>query len=399
VPAIVQDFQQHAQRLRLLDRDSNKRELTLDLYRNTQHRESSRFLHRLDYLEIPFGRFVAGPDFVTGAGLDRMQEHWQVAWTPAVDSRLIETSSLGPTVLDACMTRLQEHLAALENTGQGRSAGIAVEMLARACRLGLHDHVDRIVPLIDRCLAEDPSLYSVVKGLSQLELLLQAREPLEAPQLEGLPRLIEAAYHRACRLLQDVATCPDDAVEAILESLRLLREILGGDRGTIELDVELFHRSLGRVIEHPPSQAQPAMVGAAAGILYGSGVLPEAELIRVVIGFLGGAGEPRRTSGILRGLLATSREILWQVVELLQAIDTQVATWDEPAFLEVLPDLRLSFTALTPREVVRAADEVAQMHGEKHFGEIVHMDLEETEVRLALEVTQQVREVLRADGL
>ena len=157
----------------------------------------------------------------------------------------------------------------------------------------------------------------------------------------------------------------------MVRALRSLREVLAGAKGD-ELDPELFRHGLRRVIEHPADKAQAVVVGAAAGILYGEGLLSEEALIRVVAGYLGGAvRDPRRTCGILRGLLATAREIAWQVNEVIRAIDAEFRSWDEKTFLEALPELRLAFTDLTPREVARVADHVAGVHGEKTLGELV----------------------------
>jgi hypothetical protein len=128
--------------------------------------------------------------------------------------------------------------------------------------------------------------------------------------------------------------------------------------------------------------------------------LSEEELVRVARGYLGGTpGEARKSIDVLRGLLATAREAAWQVVELIRAIDAQFRAWDERTFLQALPELRLAFTGLTPREVAKVADHVAKMHGESSLGELVHTDLAEGEIHFALAVTQRVREALKADGL
>jgi hypothetical protein len=405
VPPIVADFQREARRLRLPIDTIERREMALDLYRNANHRQISRLFHRLNLLAAPFAVFVAGPDFVQGQGLDLMQEHWQVCWSPGTESALIEASVFGPTVEEASAAKLRQQIARLEDEGQGRSTAAAVALLVRACRLGLHAQAASLVPLIDVHIAGDPSFPSVVSGLSQLELLSHSREPLEATHLTAVPRLTTTAYRRACRLVQDLAGCPDEAVDPVMDALRTLREVLAGstrsDRPEEErLDPDLFHQGLRRVIDQPPSGAQAAVVGAAAGILYGEGQLSEEELVRLTRGYLGGtAAEARKSTGILRGLLATAREAAWQVVELVKAIDAQFRAWDEKTFLGALPDLRLAFAGLTPREVSRVADHVAQMHGETSLGELVHMDLDEAEVRFALEVTRRVREALRSDGL
>jgi hypothetical protein len=400
VPPIVADFLREARRLRLPVEAVERRELALDLYRNARHREMSRFFHRLDLLGAPFAQFMGGPDFVQGTGLDLMQERWQVCWSPATESALIEASAFGPTVEEAAAARLRQMIAGLEDEGQGRSTQAAVTLLVRACRLGLHAQAESIVPLIDVHIAGDPALPSVAAGLAQLELLAHSREPLEATHLTAVPRLMSAAYVRACRLLDDIATCPDDTVEPTLGALLALREVLSAKPQAADLDADLFHQALLRVTGHPPAQAQAAVVGAAAGALYGEGKLSEEGLVRVTRGYLGAAlTDPRKATGILRGLFATAREAAWQVVELVRAIDAQFSAWDEKTFLEVLPELRLAFTDLTPREIARVAEHVAHMHGAEGLGELVHTDLDEGEVRFALAVTQRVRDALRADHL
>jgi hypothetical protein len=401
-PPIVADFLQEARRLRLPVDSVERKDMTLDLYRNARDRHISRLFHRLNLLGAPFATFQGGPDFVQGQGLDLMQERWQVCWSPATEGALIEVSVYGPTVEEAAGARLRQDIARLEDEGQGRSAAAAVTLLVRACRLGLHAQAASMVPLIDVHVAGDPSFASVVSGLSQLELLAHAREPLEAESLTAVPRLAAAAYLRACRLLDDVAGCPDEAVEGILGALRTLREVLAGARPAEDapLDAELFRQGLRRVVDAPPAKAQAAVVGAAAGILYGEGQLSEEELVRITRGYLGGtAADPRKSTAVLRGLLATAREAAWQVAGLIRALDEQFSSWDEKTFFDALPELRLAFTSLTPREISRVAEHVAHVHGGAELGDLVHTDIEEVEMVFAVALTRQVRQALRADGL
>lgn len=397
MPPIVEDFRQQARLLRLPVEAVEKRDVVLDLYRDARDRRVSRLFHRLDLLGVPFAGFRGGPDFVHGQGLDRMQEQWQVCWSPTTESTLIEASIFGPTVAEAAGARLRQELARLADEGQGRSTAAAVALLIRACRLGLHEQAQDLVALIDVHIAEDPSLPSVVSGLSQLELLTRSREPLEAAHLTALPRLITEVYHRACRLLPDIVTCPDELVDPIIGALRSLREVLASET---TLDADLMYQGLRQVLEHPPDRTQAAIVGAAAGILYGEGILSETALVQLARGYLGGATtEARKSCAIVRGLLATAREIAWQVTDIICAMDAQFRSWDETTFLEILPELRLAFADLTPREIARVADHVTGIHEGMDLGDLVHMDLDEGEVRYALEVTHLVRASLRADGL
>ncbi len=328
-----------------------------------------------------------------------MQEHWRVCWSPGTGPvRLVEAAVFGATVEEAAAARLRQHIAKLAEDGEGRNTAAAVRLLVRACRLGLHRQASDIVPLIDVQIAEDPAFASVVSGLSQLELLARSREPLEATHLTAVPQMMTAAYQRACRLAGDLANCPDEVVDAALGALRGLREILAS--GSAEFDAELFHGALRRIVTQSPTRGQPAVIGAAAGILYGEGVWTEDDLVRLMRGSLGGtAADPRKSCGLLRGLLATAREVAWQVAEVARVLDTQFRAWDEQAFLSSLPELRLAFADLTPREIARVAEHVTALHGGAELGELVHPDVDEGSLQLALEVTRRVRESLREDRL
>ena len=238
----------------------------------------------------------------------------------------------------------------------------------------------------------------MVGGLAQLELLAKSREPLEAGHLTALPELAGIAYRRACFLIQALPGCPDEAVEPSIRALQSLREVLGGDDG--RLDRDLFHQALRTIVDLPGDRGQTAVVGAAAGVLYGEGRMADGELVRLGAGFLGGtSSDPRRSAGFIRGLLATAREVAWQVAGLLKSLDERFRGWDDDSFLGVLPELRLAFADLTPREIAGVAEAVSGLHGGAALTGLVHGDVSEADALLAADVARRVRASLRADGL
>ncbi len=399
VPPIVEDFHREARRLKLPVDSAEKKELALDLYRDARHRavNASSLLHRLDLLGSPFAQYEGGPDFAAGTGLELMQEHWQVRWSPGAESSLVEAAVYGPTVEEAAGSKLREEVAKLEASGLGRNTAEAVGALVKACRLGLHRHAAALTELVSKFAAEDPSFVSLVAGLTQLELLGRSREPLEATHLTTLPDLAMAAYLRACYLAADLVNCPNELVEPGVKGLQSLREALAGES---RFDPELLHLALRSIIAAPPDRGQTAVIGAAAGILFGEGRLSEGELVGLAMGFLGStSSDPRRGAGFVRGLLATAREVAWQVAGVVEAIDARFGGWDDESFLNVLPELRLAFADLTPREVAQVADAVAGLHGGEELRGLVRHDLSEQDALLAVEITRRVRESLTADGL
>lgn len=402
LPAIVDDFRREASRLRIALDSIEQRPRTLDLYKKPRHRELSRFFHRLDLLGAPFASFDGGPDFVQGTGLELMQEHWRLRWSPGVEAALIEVSIYGPTIESAAAAKLDEAISLAEQHGRGRSAEYAVELLIRACRLGLHQRLGRITRALEACLHEDHSFRSVVVAMSQLDLLRSAREPLGAHHLNQLPALVGTCYVRAIALLGDLGACPDEGVASAVDAMRALRECVSANaqRGEEErLDSDILFDALQRVITGSDN-SQPAIVGAAAGLLYLEGHLDVEALMRLVSGHLASTdSDPRRRCGVVRGLLATAREIAWQTNEMLVALDDQFSRWEEREFTSALPELRLAFADLAPLEIARVAERVAAHHGGVDLGELVLTDVSEAEAMFAAEITRLVREQLADDEL
>lgn len=398
-PPLVEDFRRTARKMRLSIEDSLRRKSSLDLYRKTVHRQVSRFFHSLTFLEVPFANLAAGPDFVKGSGLERIYEHWTYQWTPQTESQLVEASIYGATIQDAAASRLIRTIVELEDIGQGRSAAIAVGMLVHACRMGLHQHTGRLLALIAQQVGEDPAIASLAGALNQLVLLWQSREPLEAHRLAEIPQLIRAAYERACYLLQDLASTPDDAAEQALQSIESIRDALhASNRVGQSLDKELFWVPLSRAIEQ--SKGPALLIGGASGLLHEEGRLNEPELLKNMAGYLNAtSANAGQSTGFLIGLLRTCRELAWRQPALVSSVESMLAGWSEEEFIARIPHLRLAFANLTPRETDLVAGAVAQLHGGQPLGLISRSELTEVETIQALRLNLTVTKALEDDGL
>lgn len=229
-PPIVDDFHRVCRRLKLPGDSIEPRQLTLDLYRQPRQREISRVLHRLSLLGVSYGSYLAGPDFVHGHDLDRMTEEWRVQWSSATESSLIEVAVYGSSLEEAAIHKLLESIGQLEQEGSGRSTALTANLLIKACQMGLHQHAGRLLHLIERFVADDPDLSSVTSGMSQLSLLQDSREPLEAMQLTEVPHLIQLCFQRSCELVRETYHCPKDAVDTMIRSFGVIREIVARQR-------------------------------------------------------------------------------------------------------------------------------------------------------------------------
>jgi hypothetical protein len=393
-PALVRDT---LERLRLLRLDTDATEpknLTLDLYRNPAHRRTSRALHGLRLLGVPFADHVAGPDFVRGSGLARLQERWSYLWSPVTEGVLAERSLLGSTLPEAVQSRFGKLLE--EATGEGRVPGSveAASLLAQGAVVGLHDRLDPVVAIVREALAAETSFVSAVAATGSLALLEEGREPLEATRLTSLPELVAAGYARCLYLAADLHG-DEQPADDVATSLSRLRELLASPSGAA-LDAEPYWER----IEHLRRHHDKTLVrGAASGLASTAGRLSLEDLARDIAGHLASSMPPAEAAGFVRGLFATARETVWQASGLVEQLDGRLTGWDQSTFLTALPDLRLAFADLTPRETDRVAELVAALHGGRRPDVAVRRDIDEHTIAVHAAASQLVVEALERDGL
>jgi hypothetical protein len=393
-PPLVRDFSWRARRQRLKIDDTEPRKLVLDLYRRPAHRLTSRLLHSLVILGVPFATRTAGPDFVAGVGLDRLQEHWQYAYSAATEAALAEASVSGVTVPLATAHRFAARLDAMKADGQAKSALTGARLLTQACVLGLHDHLPIILAVLRASVIDDAAFDSVVGAATTLGLLWEAREPLEARELDELPALLHAAYERATYLGRELRGRQCDPAIAV-RSLSQLRELLVSVAGRT-LDPEVYWTMVDDLQTHHDA----ALVrGAATGLRYAAGRIDDAALGVTLDGHFRGLLPPPEAVAFLRGLLMTAREVAWQQPALVVILEALVREWSEAEFIAVLPELRLAFSAMTPKETDRIAEAVARLHGADDLGPLVHREIDEPTMQQHLAVSRALADVLASDGL
>ena len=106
VAPLLQDVQAFCRQWQLPERPLPAKRRELDLYRSERHRQISRGLQRLRFLEVPYATREAGPDFVAGTELQRVRESWSLAWQLETATRLTELSRYGASLEEAAINSL-----------------------------------------------------------------------------------------------------------------------------------------------------------------------------------------------------------------------------------------------------------------------------------------------------
>jgi len=399
-PPLVETVRATARRLGFELELASRKKRELDIYRSVRHRQASRFLHAMTFLETGFGARVSGPDFLSGYSEDLLFETWTVAWSPMVEARLIELSPIGDTIGAVAVALLQKRIAELREGAQGRGASAAIHLLFTVCQIGVQDRAGTILPLIETEIAADADLASVTRALSELFVLWRARNVLGMVGSGEVERLIGVAYRRALYLLGDLKDTKEERLKEVLWGLATLRQVVNSVRQeTASVDTQLFTEAVERRLD---DALAPALAGAVAALAYLAGVRDAGFLVGHVRGHLGGAyADAADNVAALNGMVAIAPELLWRVPEVLGAIDGLIAALDDERFVAQLPHLRLAFSALNPRETDEVAARIAARHdadGEALQAPVVY-GMGEEELRANLGLSEKVRASLAADGL
>ncbi|TBZ06423.1 DUF5682 family protein [Rhizobium leguminosarum] len=401
-PPLVEAVRSRARALGFRIEDGTERNRLLDIHRKPRHLAASRFLHVMTLLGTGFGRCLRGPDWAGGVATDVLFEEWTYRWSPAVESRLVALSIDGDTVERAADAILARRVQALGEEGQARNAHAAIRLLMIAAQAGLARSCGALIAAIGPAVATDPDFGRVAVCLSMLDNLQRGRKALGFAGMPGPDELRLIAYRRAIDLLPDLETARDEDVPRYVDALATLNEIAEAGaqarEGEQPLDLDLLDEGVAALID---ADLAPRAAGAVAAIGHMSGRLSAEALATRVIGPLQfSVGEPPARVEALAGLLAVQPALLKRTPALLERLDLVLAGFDEADFIEVLPALRLAFTALAPDETDALAAVIAQAKGsDLDLAPRFSGGLTEAEMLANARLNASFAELMQADGL
>ncbi len=396
-PPLVEDARARARAHRIDVSDGSQRRRKLDIRRKPAHLATSRFLHAMTLLDTRFAARETGPDYLNNARTELLFEEWSYAWSPQVESRLVELSTLGDRIPTAALNHIWRTRARMGQDGRAHDLDLLVQLFERGLLAGLGAELAPYLVEMGAVLANHGTFDSAAMALRRLCSLSSAKGPLALPEALDPAPAVDAAYGRILYLADTLPQTPEDEIAPRLDAIRLVAELLRGPDGA-SLDAALFDDAMERVVT---SKAPPEILGAVLAALTLSGRAQPATLLGALDGNMAGAVlDQAARIGVLRGVLHTAPSLLWQIDALLARIDNFLQGLDETEFIDLLPHLRLAFTALNPREADRLAEMIARQHG-LQTGAItarVH-SATEADLKAGLALDKALRASLAADGL
>ena len=402
-PALLQNTYQQAKSHRFQLDDTLAKNRKLDIYRKPNHSQISRFLHLLHFLDVPFAERLSGPDFIHGTGLDLLFEEWRYAWTPMVEAHLLELAEQGDNLSALALNKLLLSQQQRQEQGIPPSAAHTAQLLAQACRLGLHQQLHHLQQQLEQHIESDAHLASLIAAAQQLFYLWHGRQLLQLPE-QPLQHSIMLAIQQAYYRLDQLYDTHEDKIDDNLNLLKQLHQLISNisDKFTHIDGNELRHQFYRAIDPAKLSELNLLKLRGAIDTLsfldkrHSQHQLQQHIQQAFALGSL-----PEYAVQYLQGMFHIAPEIFVQSHVAIQCLHQLVKQWEEDTFIAILPDLRFIFSQLTPKQSQIIADKIAQytdLAPHLHLDQ-VHLDISESEMLYGAHLNQQLKQMLQHDGL
>ena len=350
-PPLIADFQKQCETFKLKYASVTPHEADVQLFSGEKGPALSRFFHRMEYLGTDFCNMLKGPDLHRSRDRSRVREQWRYRRTPKVDAVLIDHTTDGFTIEEACV-----NTAARALMYRRRSADAA--QTAVDCFLMGVDMTDEQQRLIDAMIAADGDFFSLGEGLGCFARLHELRELYNISDNSSYGHM-DSCMGKLMSALPAMANVPsenaDDTVKVIRRMFSLTGGVMAHWRDTLE--EELLTLTAAR-------DKQAEVYGAAMGLLYAMDHSRRGETENAMRGYLKGSSEVRKQgAAFLKGLFSTAGDIMLADDSFIRMTDELLTSLSHLDFLEILPSMKLAFGYFTPSEIREIARSAAALHG------------------------------------
>ena len=353
VPPLVADFEKQCESFRLKYTSVIPQEADVPLFLGERGLALSRFLHRVYYLETGFAKLEKGPDLHRGRDRSRVRELWKYRRTPQVDASLIDHTTDGFTIEEACT-----NIAARSLTERRRccdAAQTAIDCFLMGIPLSEHQKA-----LLDDIVSGDGDFFSVGEGIRCFARLCDLQELYEFEDSSSFA-CMEKCMAKLITSLPLMANVPEDCAGDVVDIMRLMFSLTGSMLADFR---DIFEGALFTVADS--RDKTPEVYGAAMGLLYALDPSRRGDAEDAMRGYLQGSEKVRmQGADYLKGLFCTAGDIVLADDSFLCMTDELITGFDREDYLEILPSMRLAFSYFTPSEIRSIAKSVAELHGVK----------------------------------
>lgn len=400
-PALVANTYQKAQYFRFKLDDTLPKTRKLDTYRKPLHRQISQFMHLLYFLEVGFGQFMAGADFVSGTNLDLLFEEWRYAWTPSVEARLIELSETGNDLAIIATQKLLNEKTHLTKTGTPLSANDCAKLFAKACKMGLKSQMTAFNQELKTHLHSDYKLTSLIGATAQLFYLWQGRALIDIDS-DLLKDNMMIGIRQSIYCLNTLYDTTPENTDEHLTALIRLNELIKNTAISFNLGDEFLNAFYDNISHDELIKlGLYSLAGALYAMAYLDNKIGNDDLQNAIITAFATGTLPSDSVLYLQGIFKVTPEYFIGSPIAIHALNELIKRWNNELFLSLLPDLRFIFSTLTPRQSQEIAKRIAHYTGLSDDDEVFYTDLSisENEMMYGVQLNEKLTQLLNNDCL
>ena len=315
---------------------------------------ASYLLHRLNILNIPWGKQKRGSQFK----ISSYGEYWKLKWLPDYSIRIIEAGMWGNTVAEAATAWLIHQAVDATDLSQ-------LALWLDEC---LKADLEKPLPVLAARIQEQAALvHDILRLIDALGPLVEISRygDLRQTEIASVTQLIHELVPRICIGLPPTAmSVSDELAHSIFERLIEMNRLVGLlDKKEF---AENFLDAISSLSENP--QVHPLLQGTASRLLFDKGVHEAAKAIHFQ---LSANQEPSRSAQWVEGFLYGSGLLLLHYPPLWNALDKWVDGLSMEQFIDLLPILRRTFSRFSAAERSKMLELARKGHwAQKNIGVI-----------------------------
>lgn len=355
VPPIIEDFNNICKKYKIGTTSTISKELTLSFYAKDRHKEISRFLHRLSYLQIPFATMKKGPNLQLKKDKNLIREIWSYKWSENVYATLIDKSVYGQTIEDAAGVYVENELKKQLNAKE------TAVIYTHVFEMGLEKYANIVASRLKEVILSDNDFFSLADALSYFEMLLKM-SPLYSFNVD-IEDIIKVTVRKVISILHLYTGVKDEDLSSVMNIIKTIYQFTktSDKDGNMLASFDDFVSVLNMMKEDPNINA--GINGCIYGILYSIGINDTSSIKNIAFGYLNGTKEQlAKTASFFRGLFFIARDIIFMDNEFINIIDEFVKNTNPEQFMKLLPEIRMAFAYFTPIEIDRIAKNVAKLY-------------------------------------
>ncbi len=362
----------------------------ISLY-NNKSTARMNLLYQCQFLGLDFAEKVSGPDWIRGVDLHLRHEQWQYAWTPWVESRLVEFSSESADLDMLLLNRINKRKDQLEEKTLVDYQQFFVQLVLMG---NLNLALD-IWQLLENVIADT----SNCDELSQLLILLMRFRHTESVMFENyhdeLSLLISQSWQQLMLSLPNINKKEqDEALTILLQVQELTQEFADYFSESWR---SLWVTRLQWMVKF--GDLSTSLLFACKSLLVEQGETPMTDVLSAIENLF--TVDDEEAYQALYAVLKVAPQwlIKHEDENILTLLNTLFNQWDENRFMQSLPELRSLFSQLDPASIERIGSQISYLNNWEKLPQLFDDEVDENQLLQAQKLQQGLIEHLSKAGL